>query len=133
MQHLIKICSLALIICGLTACGGGGGSGGGNTSSSVTLSSSISSSRISSSSVSSSLSSSSVSTSSSSLQSESSSSQSSLGESVGSATSYTNYSVAEINNCGLGISAANKTQTGIVSIPTALKEIFSRTVTNLVT
>jgi hypothetical protein len=28
---------------------------------------------------------------------------------VGSATSYTNYSVAEISNCGLGVSAANKT------------------------
>ena len=104
MRYLIKICSLPLVVCGLTACGGGG-DGGSNTSSSVTLSSSV----ISSSSISSSQSSSSSSTSISSSQAESSSSQSSLGESVGSATNYTKYTVAEISNCGLGVSAANKT------------------------
>jgi hypothetical protein len=104
MRYLIKICSLPLVVCGLTACGGGGG-GGSNTSSSVTLSSSV----ISSSSISSSQSSSSSSSSISSSQAESSSSQSSLGESVGSATNYTKYTVAEISNCGLGVSAANKT------------------------
>ena len=101
MQSLIKTCALSLMVSGLTACGGGGGSN--NPVPTSPASSSASS-----------VAPSSIPASSSAPESSaaSSSTASSLpegSEKTMAATSYANYSVAEIENCGVNINAADKT------------------------
>ncbi len=124
MQSLIKTCALSLIVAGLTACGGSGGGGKkpdpspipSSSSSSIGQSSSSSIVPSSSSVASSSAPASSAAPVSSSTPASSSEASSSIASSVAAgsestlaATSYTNYSVAEIENCGVNINAANKT------------------------
>jgi hypothetical protein len=94
MQSLIKTCAFSLITAGLTACGGGGGNDPVPTSPASSSASSVAPSSIPTSSA------------------ASSSAASSLpegSEKTMAATSYANYSVAEIENCGVNINAADKT------------------------
>ena len=86
MQSLIKTCTLPLLVLSLTACGGGGGGSTPTSVSSAPASSAAPSS---------------VAASSSSLAAES--------ETTQTASSVSGYSFAKIDNCGKGISAANKT------------------------
>lgn len=116
MQSLIKTFTFSLMVAGLTACGGSGGGTPAPGASSQSISSlapastSISSSSISSSSVtvsSSTPASSSIPASSSETSSSEASSLAS-GESTLTATSYTGYTLAKIENCGMNISAPEK-------------------------
>lgn len=102
MQSLMKTFTLSLIVAGLTACGGSGGGGGdkspalSSTSSSVTPSSSSPAS--------------SSAPASSSISSSSTPSSAAAGsENTLTATGYISYSIAEIENCGVNISKAEKT------------------------
>ncbi len=111
MQSLIKTCALSLMFAGLTACGGGGGGGGSDnkpqvssSKSSVTPSSAPASSTPASSTPTTSAPASSIAPSSSSVSSLAEGS-----ETTQTATSFNGYSIAKIDNCGVGISAANKT------------------------
>lgn len=99
MRTLIKTCALPLVIAGLTACGGDGG-GKKTEPSSVQSSSSSSVVTVSSSQPASSVPASSA---------HSSSSLPEGSERTLAATNYTGYSVAEIEHCGMNISAAEKT------------------------
>lgn len=115
MQSLIKTFTLSLMFAGLTACGGGGGGGGKKPAPTEASSTPVSSAPATSSSSamvssSSSLASSSSAPATSSAESSSSAASAAAGsEATLAATSYTNYSVAEIENCGVNISAATKT------------------------
>jgi len=128
MQFLIKTCALPLAILGLTACGGGGGGSkpapspvpSSAAASSIAPSSSPLSSTPASSVVPSSVAPSSMSPSSIAISSQAGSSSiatvtsSSVTSTVASettltATKYSTYSVAEIENCGVNISAPAKT------------------------
>ncbi|WP_039911833.1 hypothetical protein [Cellvibrio mixtus] len=113
MQSLIKTCALSLMVAGLTACGGSGGGGKKPEQPPVSSSSSSSSIAPSSSSIASSFTPASSSSSTPASSSEASSSVASSAaagsENTLAATTYTNYSVAEIANCGVNITAADKT------------------------
>lgn len=103
MQSLIKTCALPLVFLSLTACGGGGGG-------SKPAPSPVPSSAAASSVTPSSTPASSVAPASSADASSSAVSSAAAGtESTQTATNYASYSVAAIDNCGVGISAANKT------------------------
>lgn len=91
MQSLIKTCALPLAILSLTACGGGGGG-----SKPAPASSSIAASSIAPASSAAAVSSAAV------------SSVATLSESTQAAASYTGFSVAKIDNCGVGVSAVAK-------------------------
>lgn len=120
MQSLMKTCALSLMFAGLAACGGSGGGGKtpdpapipNSSSSSLTVSSSSSSTISSSAPASSSIPSSSSAPASSLAASETSSSLASSStadsESTLTATSYTGYTLAKIENCGINISAPEK-------------------------
>jgi hypothetical protein len=113
MRSLIKTCALPLAILSLTACGGSGGSkpAASPTPSSAQASSATPSSTPASSVAPSSVAPSSVAASSADAGVSSSvfSSAAAGSEMTLAAMSYNNYTVAEIENCGLNISAANKT------------------------
>ncbi|MDR7091892.1 hypothetical protein [Cellvibrio fibrivorans] len=114
MQSLIKTCALPVVLISLTACGGGGGGGSKPAPSPVpssTAASSVAPSSVAPSSTpASSLAASSIAPASSADASSSAASSSVAGtESTQTATVYANYSVAAIDNCGVGIGAANKT------------------------
>jgi hypothetical protein len=117
MQSLIKTCALPVVLLSLTACGGGGGGSkpaptpvpSSTAASSVAPSSTPASSVAPSSTPASSLAASSIAPASSADASSSAVSSAAGNESTLTATSYANYSVAVIDNCGVGISAANKT------------------------
>ena len=113
MQSLIKTCALPIVLLGLTACGGGGGGSKPAPSpvpSSIAASSVAPSSTPASSEAPSSIPASSVAPISSSAESSSVASSAAAGtESTQTATAYANYSVAAIDNCGVGVSAASKT------------------------
>jgi hypothetical protein len=108
MQSLIKTCALPVVLLSLTACGGGGG-GGSKPAPSPIPSSVAASSVAPSSTPASSVAPSSTPASSADASSSAVSSAAAGSESTQTATAYTNYSVAEIDNCGVGISAPNKT------------------------
>lgn len=91
MQSLIKTCALPVVLLSLTACGGGGG---GSPAPSPAPSS---------------IAASSVAPSSTPASSSVSTSSAAVTESTQTPANYTNYSVATIDNCGQGISAADKT------------------------
>lgn len=121
MQSLIKTCALPVVLLSLTACGGGGGKSSpspapssvaassvapsSTPASSVTPSSTPASSVAPSSVPASSLAASSIAP----ASSADSSSAAAGNESTQTAATYPNYSVAAIDNCGVSISAANKT------------------------
>lgn len=108
MQSLIKTYALPVVILSLTACGGGGGGGGSNTqtSSSLTSSAAVSSAAPSSAPASS------VAPFSSSAEASSvASSAAANAESTKTPVSYTNYSIATIDNCGQGIVAGDESKT----------------------
>lgn len=108
MQSLIKNCALPVVLLSLTACGGGGG--GSKPAPSPVPSSAAASSVAPSSVAPSSTPASSFAASS--IAPASSSAASSIpagAETTQTAINYPNYSVAAIDNCGVGISAANKT------------------------
>lgn len=107
MQSLTRMFTLSLIVAGLTACGGSGGGGGNKPAPASSSSSSSSSLAPSSASVASSAAP--VSSTPESSSSSVASSQPEGSEKTLAATNYTNYSIAEIENCGVNISAANKT------------------------
>ncbi len=117
MQSLIKTCALPVVLLSLTACGGGGGGSkpaptpvpSSTAASSVAPSSTPASSVAPSSTPASSLAASSIAPASSADASSSAASSAAGNESTLAATAYANYSVAVIDNCGVGISAANKT------------------------
>lgn len=112
MQSIIKTCALSLMFVGLTACGGGGGGGGNKPASTLPSSSSSSSIAATSSSIPASSSapvSSSTPATSAALSSNSVSSAAEGSETTQAATSVNGYSIAKIDNCGVGISAASKT------------------------
>lgn len=114
MQSLIKTCALPVVLLSLTACGGGGGGGSKPAPSPVpssTAASSVAPSSVAPSSTpASSLAASSIAPASSADASSSAASSAVAGnETTQTATAYTNYSVAAIDNCGVGISAASKT------------------------
>lgn len=88
MQSLMKTFTLSMMFAGLTACGGGGGGNNKPNPSSMSSSSAAPSS---------------------SSSAAVSSSASSTAEGTQAATSTNGYSIAKIDNCGLGISAAAKT------------------------
>lgn len=113
MQSLMKTFTLSLMFAGLTACGGGGG-GGSSKPDSNPIPSSSKSSEASSSAPASSTPSSSAPASSTpaSSMAPSSSSASSLAEGsemTQAATNVNGYAIAKIDNCGVNVSAANKT------------------------
>lgn len=113
MQSLMKTFTLSLMFAGLTACGGGGG-GGSSKPDSNPIPSSAKSSEASSSAPASSTPSSSAPASSTpaSSMAPSSSSASSLAEGsemTQAATNVNGYAIAKIDNCGVNVSAANKT------------------------
>ncbi len=113
MQSLMKTFTLSLMFAGLTACGGGGG-GGSSKPDSNPIPSSAKSSEASSSAPASSTPSSSAPASSTpaSSMAPSSSSASSLAEGsemTQAATNVNGYTIAKIDNCGVNVSAANKT------------------------
>lgn len=103
MQSLIKTCALPIVLLGLTACGGG--SGGSKPAPSPVPSSTAASSVAPSSTPASSA----APISSSAESSSVASSAAAITESTQTATAYANYSVAAIDNCGIGISATSKT------------------------
>ncbi len=103
MQFLTKTCALPLLALSLAACGGGGG--GGSKPAASPTPSSIAASSV----APSSTPASSVAPSSSSIASSSSSSAMEGSETTQTATSFNGYSIAKIDNCGVGISAAAKT------------------------
>jgi len=103
MQSLIKTCALPVVLLSLTACGGG--SGGSKPAPSPVPSSAAASSVAPSSTPASSI----APASSSAESSNVASSAAATTESTQTATAYPNYSIAAIDNCGVGISAANKT------------------------
>lgn len=113
MQSLIKTCALPIVLLSLTACGGGGG--GGKPAPSPVPSSAAASSIAPSSTPASSVAPSSTPASSiapvssSAVSSNIASSTATITESTQTATNYTNYSVATIDNCGQGITAGDKT------------------------
>ena len=113
MQSLIKTCALPVVLLSLTACGGGGGGGSkpapSPVPSSIAASSIAPSSTPASSVAPSSIPASSLAASSADASSSAASSAVAGNESTQAATAYPNYSVAMIDNCGVGISAANKT------------------------
>ncbi len=120
MQSLIKTCALPIVLLSLTACGGGG-SGGSKPASSSPASSAPVSSEAASSVAPSSTPASSVapsstpassvapSSSSAALSSNAASSVAASNESTQTAVNYTDYSIAKIDNCGVGIAAVDKT------------------------
>lgn len=115
MQSLIKTCALPVVLLSLTACGGGGGGGSkpapSPVPSSIAASSIAPSSTPASSVAPSSIPASSLAASSADASSSAASSAVAGNESTQAATAYPNYSIAMIDNCGVGISAANKTFT----------------------
>ncbi|MDO8342212.1 MAG: hypothetical protein Q7T48_03340 [Cellvibrio sp.] len=108
MQSLIKTCALPIVLLSLTACGGGGGDS--KPAPSPVPSSAAASSVAPSSTPASSVAASSIApVSSSALSSSTASSTAVLTESTNTPVTYTNYSVATIDNCGQGIAAGDKT------------------------
>lgn len=99
MQSLIKTCALPIMILSLTACGGGGG--GSKPAPSSAAASSVAPSSTATSSV--------APASSSAEASSVASSTATNAESTQAPVSYTNYSIATIDNCGQGISAGGET------------------------
>lgn len=100
MQSFIKTCALPAVLLSLTACGGGGG-GGSNPTPSSAAANSVAPSSTAASSV--------AAVSSSAEASSVASSADANAESTQTPVSYTNYSIATIDNCGQGISAGAKT------------------------
>lgn len=109
MQSLIKTCALPIVLLSLTACGGGGGGGSDPAPSPVPSSTAASSVTPSSTPASSVAPSSTPASSIAPISSSAASSTAALTESTNTPVTYTNYSIATIDNCGQGIAAGDKT------------------------